>query len=146
EYQTDTAQISMVVPTYSHVDGKVWVKEAGTDTQIKRLDIKTAKYEAAKSFPQGFGSYGISADTQNNCYFMDLNGEHIGRVDAKTREVKFYKPPTPTSGPRRGHADTQDRLWFAEFRGNKVAMFDPKTEKFQEWPLPTPWTNPYDAV
>src|SRR5579864_8996774 len=30
EMNTDAAQISMMVPTYSHVDGKVWVKTVGT--------------------------------------------------------------------------------------------------------------------
>jgi streptogramin lyase len=145
EENTDTAQISMVVPTYSYVDGKVWVKEAGTDQQIKRVDVATGKFEAAK-MPQGHSSYGISADTQNNGYFMELGSEYIGRVDAKTMSVKMYQTPTRDSGPRRGHADSQDRLWFAENRGNKVGMFDSRTEKIQEWPLPTPFSQPYDAV
>lgn len=147
EMNTDRAQISMMASASSYVDGKVWMKVNGTGGgPIKRVDVETGKFESSKPFPPGHGAYGISADTQNNCYFMEVAGEHIGRVDAKTLDVKFYPTPTRNSGPRRGHADSQDRLWFAEFTGNKVAMFDPKTEKFQEWALPTPWTNPYDAV
>ena len=118
---TDVSQISMVSPAYSHVDGKVWLKDRGSANQIKRVDLATGKFDAVKPFPPGYSAYGISTDTKNNCYFMDLRGESIGRVDAETLEVKFYPTPTRDSGPRRGHADSQDRLWFAEYRGNKVA-------------------------
>lgn len=146
EMDTDVSQISMVSPEYSHMDGKVWMKDRGSANQIKRVDLATGKFDAVKPFPPGSSAYGISADTKNNCYFMDLRGESIGKVDAETLEVKFYPTPTRNSGPRRGHTDFQDRLWFAEYRGDKLAMFDPRTEKIQEWDLPTPWTNPYDAV
>lgn len=141
-----TASIAMVMPTYSHVDGKVWMRLPGTQFQIMRVDVASGKFEAVKPFSDGHGSYGISADRQNNLYFLDIESEYIGRVDAKTLDVKFYRTPTRNSIPRRGHFDSQERLWFAQFFGNKVAMFDPRTEQFQEWSLPTPWTNPYDAV
>ena len=86
------------------------------------------------------------ADSHNNFYGMNLNGQYIIRVDAKTMNVTPYPTPTPNSGPRRGHMDPQDRLWFAEYRGNRIAMLDTKSERIQEWAIPTPWTNPYDAV
>jgi streptogramin lyase len=154
EFNTDTSQVSMVVPTYSHLDGKVWMKDAGSTSNIKRVDIASGKFDAVDPFPDDshergqrqHAAYGISADTQNNCYFMDLRNEFIGKVDAKTLKVKLYRTPTPNSGPRRGHADSEDRLWFGEYRSNKVAMFDPRTEEFREWAIPTPYTNPYDAV
>ena len=141
-----TASIAMVMPTQSHVDGKVWMRLPGTPNQLMRMDVPSGKFEAVKPLVEGHGSYGISADRQNNLYFLDIESEYVGRVDAKTLEVKYYRTPTRNSIPRRGHFDSQDRLWFAQFFGNKVAMFDPRTEQFQEWDLPTPWTNPYDAV
>jgi streptogramin lyase len=92
------------------------------------------------------GSYGVAVDSMNNFFGMQLGGDHVTRVDAKTLVSTPFRTPTPDSGPRRGHMDAQDRLWFAEYRGNRVAMFDTKTEQFQEWEVPIPWTNPYDVV
>ena len=77
---------------------------------------------------------------------MDFSSEYIGRIDAKTAKITFFKTPTPNSNPRRGYMDPQDRLWFTEYRANKLAMFDTKTEKFTEWDVPTPYSFPYDVI
>ncbi|PYS55805.1 MAG: hypothetical protein DMG13_02455 [Acidobacteria bacterium] len=150
--QGDAARTAMVTPGNVHVDGKVWV---GADEEYQ-VDLKSGEWKAIdykrdipKDSPlanRNFGSYGVASDSKNNFYGMNLGGEFITRVDAKTMKATPFATPTPNSGPRRGHMDSQDRLWFAEFRGNKIGMFDTKTEQFQEWTVPTPWTNPYDAV
>lgn len=85
-------------------------------------------------------------DSQNNAFFTDFRQKHIGRIDAKTGEVKLYAILTPNPALRRGQMDAQDRLWFGEYRGDKLGVFDTKTEKFTEWAMPTRWTNPYDVV
>ena len=161
EVNNNRSQVSMVMPGHADVDGKVWMKNAGSVKSIHRVDLISGKFEFFNPFPDDLEggrelgmvtngnrhvAYGISADSRNNVYFMDLRGDYIGRLDAKTGEVKHFATPTTDSGPRRGHVDSQDRLWFAEYRGNKISMFDTRTEKFQEWAIPTPWTNPYDAV
>lgn len=144
-------RIAMVAPTALGVDGKVWV---GADDEY-HVDLKTGEWQAidySKGLPKGappadrLSSYGVIADSRNNFYGMNLNGQYIIRVDAKTMNVTPYPTPTPNSGPRRGHMDSQDRLWFAEYRGNRIAMLDTKTERIKEWAVPTPWTNPYDTV
>ncbi len=150
--QGDAARTAMVTPGNVHVDGKVWV---GADDEYQ-VDLKSGEWKAIdykrdipKDSPlanRNFGSYGVASDSKNNFYGMNLGGEFITRVDAKTMKATPFATPTRNSGPRRGHMDSQDRLWFAEFRGNKIGMFDTKTEQFQEWTVPTPWTNPYDAV
>ena len=150
--QGDAARTAMVTPGNVHVDGKVWV---GADEEYQ-VDLKSGEWKAIdykrdipKDSPlanRNFGSYGVASDSKNNFYGMNLGGEFITRVDAKTMKATPFPTPTRNSGPRRGHMDSQDRLWFAEFRGNKIGMFDTKTEQFQEWTVPTPWTNPYDAV
>jgi streptogramin lyase len=89
--------------------------------------------------------YDVIPDSQNNLYFTDFAQQHIGRIDAKTGEIRLFELLTKHSAPRRGMMDAQDRLWFAEYRGNKIAMFDTKSEKFQEWTMPTPWSSPYDV-
>lgn len=148
--QGDSARTAMVTPGRLNVDGKVWV---GADDEYQ-VDLKTGEWHAIDYSlglpkdgpPVRLGSYGVASDSKNNFYGMNLGGEHIIRVDAKTMKVTPFPTPTSNSGPRRGHMDSQDRLWFAEFRGNKVGMFDTKTEKFQEWAMPSPWTSPYDAI
>jgi virginiamycin B lyase len=148
----DAARTAMVTPTRFNVDGKVWV---GADEEYQ-VDIKTGQWTAIdykRDIPKdsplaklNFGSYGVGVDSKNNFYGMNLGGEFVTKVDAKTLKATPFRTPTPNSGPRRGHMDDQDRLWFGEFRGNKLGMFDTKTEKFTEYPLPTAWTNPYDAI
>jgi streptogramin lyase len=150
--QGDAARTAMVTPTRLNVDGKVWV---GADEEYQ-VDLKTGQWVAidykrdipkdSPLFNRNFGSYGVAVDSKNNFYGMNLGGEFVTRVDAKTMKATPFVTPTRNSGPRRGHMDDQDRLWFAEFRGNNIGMFDTRTEKFTEYKVPTPWTNPYDAI
>ena len=145
----DMAQVNMVSPQSSHVDGKVWTQNNGF-AAVHRLDLASGNIETFAPFkdtPAGVNHniYDVIPDSQNNVYFTDFAQEHIGRIDAKTGEVKLFTVPTKASAPRRGMMDAQDRLWFGEYRGNKIAMFDTKTEKFQEWVAPTPWSAPYDV-
>jgi virginiamycin B lyase len=150
EQNIDAAQVNMVSPQSSHVDGKVWTQNNGF-AGVHRLDLATGKIEtwepfknAAKGEPHNI--YDVIADSKNNAYFTDFRQQHIGRIDANTGEVKLYAIPTPSSAPRRGQMDPQDRLWFGEYRGDKIGVFDTKTETFTEWPVPTRWTNPYDVA
>ncbi len=150
ELQKDHTQESMVMPVYSHVDGKVWTNNQD-DHSILRLDPKTSTYENLGTFAiagagRNINAYGIPANHENDLYLLDFAADNIGRIDAKTKEFKVYPTPTRDSRPRRGMVDAQDRLWFAEYGANAVAMFDPKTEKIQEWKVPTPWSAPYQAV
>ncbi len=148
----DDARTAMVTPRMVNVDGKVWT--GGIEEY--QVDLNTGEWIAidyTKGVPQDYreaasriGSYGVAVDSMNNFYGLQLGGDHVTRVDAKTLEVKPFRTPTPNSGPRRGRIDDQDRLWFAEYRGNRIGMFDTRTEEFTEWEVPVPWTNPYDAV
>jgi len=146
----DEARIAMVMPINSDVDGQVWI---GGDNEYQ-VDVKSGEWKTVdygvgvqdRALVKELSSYGVSSDSKNNFYGMNLNGTYIIRIDAKTKQVTPYATPTPNAGPRRGHMDAQDRLWFAEFRGNKIGMFDTKTAKFQEFAVPTPWTNVYDAI
>jgi streptogramin lyase len=150
ELQKDHTQESMVMPIYSHVDGKVWTNNQD-DHSILRLDLATGAYESLGTFQipgadRNIAAYGIPADHDNSLYLLDFAADNIGRLDAKTKQFKAYPTPTRDSRPRRGTVDAQNRLWFAEYGANAVGMFDPKTEKIQEWKVPTPWSAPYQAV
>jgi virginiamycin B lyase len=146
----DAAQVNMVSPQHSDVDGKVWTQNNGF-AGIHRLDLASGAIETFEPFrdaPKGepYNIYDVIPDSKNNVYFTDFRHRHIGRIDANTGAVKLYAAPTPASAPRRGTMDANDRLWFAEYRANRVAMFDTRSEQFKEWPMPTPWTAPYDVV
>jgi streptogramin lyase len=146
----DAAQVNMVSPQHSDVDGKVWTQNNGF-AGIHRLDLASGAIETFEPFrdaPKGepHNIYDVVPDSKNNVYFTDFRHRHIGRIDAKTGAVKLYAAPTPASAPRRGTMDADDRLWFAEYRANRVAMFDTRSERFKEWLMPTPWTAPYDVV
>ena len=157
-YPTDSGSrgpgVVGVRPQFRHVDGKVWAL-AGT---VQRLDVQSGMWlpeslDVFRDFPKDVSGaarphaiYDIMSDSQNNCYFTDLRGDYIGKVDAKTLKVTAYAVPTSNSFPRRGHFDKQDRLWFAEYQSSKIAMFDPRTEGFQEWAMPHAFSWPYDVV
>jgi streptogramin lyase len=150
QWQTDATQQAFVSPTSSDVDGKVWVKNSDR-AQILRLDPATGQWENLGSFKdpatsRTITSYGIPADQQNNLYLLDFSSSTIGRLDAKTGELKAYRGVISVSRPRRGRVDGENRLWFAEYAGNAIGMLDSKTEAIKEWVLPTPWAEPYDVV
>jgi virginiamycin B lyase len=150
ERNRDNSQLNMVT-NHQHVDGKVWMNDAGTST-VLRLDPETGKFEefdplsilpGAKS---NYSIYDVRSDSQNNAYVTDFQRNYLVKVDAKTLKFTAYQTGTPFSRNRRGRLDDQDRFWFAQYRGNKITMFDTKSEKIQEWPLPTKHTHPYDVV
>ncbi|MFL6974728.1 MAG: carboxypeptidase regulatory-like domain-containing protein, partial [Xanthobacteraceae bacterium] len=150
EMNKDMTQVNMVRAESAHVDGKVWSQNNGF-AAVHRLDLASGQIETFEPFKSSkpgetHNIYDVIPDSQNNLYFTDFAQEHIGRIDAKTGEIKLHTVPTKASAPRRGMMDAQDRLWFGQYRGNKIAMFDTKTEKFQEWEMPTPWSGPYDVA
>jgi virginiamycin B lyase len=139
-------QINQVSPDRSHLDGKVWLQDAGTYT-VLRLDLGSGKFQVFEPYaiPRP-NVYDVIPDSQNNGYFLVLGSEDVGRIDAKSGNITIFKTPTPGSGPRRGMMDAQDRLWFGENNGDRIGMFDTRTERFQEWTAPTPGTWPYDVT
>jgi streptogramin lyase len=148
EWNRPNTQINMTSPMNIGVDGKVWAQNNGF-AGVHRVDLKTGAWETwepYKASPVGNNIYDVISDSHNNGWFTNIGREHIGRIDAKTGEIKIYDTPTKSSGPRRGMMDSQDRIWFGQYRGNRIAMFDTRTLKFQEWPLSTPWSGPYDVT
>jgi virginiamycin B lyase len=139
-------QINQVSPDRSYVDGKVWLQDAGT-YRVMRLDVASGKFEVFEPYkiPRP-NVYDVIPDSKNNGHFLVLGAEDVGRIDAKTGEIKIFKTPTARSGPRRGMMDAQERLWFGENNGDRIGMFDTRTERFQEWPVPMPGAWPYDVT
>jgi streptogramin lyase len=147
EYNIDASQVNMVRPESSHVDGKVWSQNNGF-AAVHRLDLATGRIETWEPFKTSktpHNIYDVIPDSKNNVYFTDFRHQHIGRIDAKTGEIKLFEAPTPRSAPRRGYMDAQDRLWFGMYRADRIGMFDTRSETFKEWVMPTKWASPYDV-
>jgi virginiamycin B lyase len=147
EYNIDASQVNMVRPEQSHLDGKVWSQNNGF-AAVHRLDLATGKietWEPFKTSKRPHNIYDVIPDSKNNIYFTDFRNHHIGRIDAKTGEIKIFEAPTRSSAPRRGFMDPQDRLWFGMYRADRIGMFDTRSEAFKEWVLPTKWAAPYDV-
>src|ERR1700741_1794023 len=152
EQNIDAAQVNMVSPQYAHVDGKVWTQNNGF-AGVHRLDTKTGKietWEPFKSVAKGepHNIYDVIPDSQNNAWFTDFRRKAIGRIDAKTGEVRLFEIPgeKPVTAPRRGQMDAQDRLWFAQYRGDKIGMLDTKSGEFKQWDIAPKWSAPYDVA
>jgi streptogramin lyase len=148
----DAAQVNMVSPQYAHVDGKVWTQNNGF-AGVHRLDIKTGQietWEPFKNAPKGepHNIYDVVPDSKNNAWFTDFRHKHVGRIDAKTGEIKLFEMPASAAvtAPRRGQMDSQDRLWFAQYRGDKIGMLDTKTGEFKDWAVGPRWSAPYDVA
>jgi streptogramin lyase len=146
ELNGDHVQINQVSPDRYHVDGKVWLQDAGTYT-VLRLDVATGKFEVFEPYkiPRP-NVYDVVPDSHNNGFFLVMGAEDVGKIDARTGKIDIYKTPTPGSGPRRGMMDANDRLWFGENRADKIGMFDTRTAAFKEWAPPTPGAWPYDVT
>src|SRR5262249_29867263 len=152
EQNIDAAQVNMVSPQHSHVDGKVWTQNNGF-AGVHRLDVASGKietWEPFKSSPKGepHNIYDVIPDSQNNAWFTDFRWRHIGRIDAKTGEVKIYEIPATSKvvAPRRGMMDAKDRLWFAQYRGDKIGVLDTRTGDFRDWAVSPRWSSPYDVM
>jgi imidazolonepropionase-like amidohydrolase/streptogramin lyase len=146
EHNGPHVQINQVSPDRSHVDGKVWLQDAGT-YRVFRLDVASGRFEVFEPYqiPRP-NVYDVIPDSKNNGYFLVLGAEDVGRIDAHTGAIRIFKTPTPRSGPRRGMMDAQDRLWFGENNGDRIGMFDTRTEQFREWAVPTSGAWPYDVT
>ena len=105
EWQTDATQQSFASPTFSHVDGKVWVKNSDR-AQILRLDLATNTWTRV-TYPSGSPAalaYDVVADSKNNMYGMQMNNDKIWITDGKTLKTVWYDFPTKGAGCRRGHS------------------------------------------
>ena len=89
EWQGNHTQQSMVSPSNSHVDGKVWTNNQDTHS-VYRVDVATGQYENLGEFKipgqdRTLNAYGIPSDSENNLYLLEFGSNNIGRIDAKTK-------------------------------------------------------------
>lgn len=145
EFDKDHVELLFLSPANHKVDGKVWVNNNG-EWSVMRLDTAAGKWERFEpfAFPRP-NIYQVLSDSKNNGWFTVFGRAHVGRIDAKTGEIRLFETPIPNTAPRRGMIDSRDRLWVALNRTDRVAMLDPQTGRFQTWSLGIPEYYAYDV-
>jgi virginiamycin B lyase len=116
-------------------DGGVWFAEREAN-KIGRLDPATGKIDEYSTpgvdIPRRMG-----ADWDGNIWVGFHNSGKLVKIDHKTREMKYYEPPTKNSGTYHTVADARTKMiWVTLQTSDKIARFDPKTETWTEFSLP----------
>ena len=81
ERNRDNSQLNMVT-NQQHVDGKIWMNDAGPSTLL-RLDLETGKFEEfdpMSVLPGGksnYSIYDVRSDSQNNAYVTEIGRAHV---------------------------------------------------------------------
>ena len=116
--------------------GIVW----SSGTPFSSFDPKSGKFD---HYPVAPNTYGVEIDRSDNVWFDGFTPDgKLFKVDAKTRKITGYQPPT-AGLPRRIQAAPDGIIWFAEYAAGKIGRFDPKTETFKEYQLPGAQATPY---
>ena len=130
------------------VDGKIWTKDVGTNN-VLRLDIASQKWEKFRPTDQlkgPAGIYQLISDSKNNAWLAEFADGHLGKIDAKSGETKWFDTPEAHARARRMAIDEHDNILVTLYRANAVTYFDTKNEKYTEYKLPTAFTAPYRAA
>jgi streptogramin lyase len=140
------SQTAMVGVENWTVDKKIWLQDPAR-RGVYRMDMTNGNTELFEPFKGTPGSpYTILGDKQNNLWFLNFGGAHIGKIDAASGQITLYPTPTQRSRPRRGRLDDEGRLWFAEFGGDRIGMLDTRTTQIKEWQVPGKLFAPYDVA
>jgi len=126
----------------------------GTDSNNPEVDMYgVAKGEPGSVWSNIFG-HDMLVDSQENVYWMEYQGQHVGRLNSRTGEMeRFAMDPERVVVDERGvvgnirghspHLDSNENVWFTAIRGNKIGVFDRETENVSLWEIPTSNSFPY---
>ncbi len=122
-------------------DGVLWYTLAFSN-QVARLDPKTKTTELVDLPAEGKRAaweppilYGLDVNpTDGSVWYSKLYADRIGRIDAKTREVREFD--VPLVGPRRMRFSKDGMLWIPAFGDGTLVRLDPRTMEYTSFPLP----------
>ena len=129
-------------------DGVLWYTLAFSN-QVARLDPRTKTTDLIDLPKEGKRAaweppilYGLDVNpTDGSVWYSKLYADRIGRIDAKTREVREFD--VPLVGPRRMRFSRDGMLWIPAFGDGTLVRLDPRTMKYTAFPLPK--LSPEDA-
>jgi virginiamycin B lyase len=84
---------------------------------------------------------GIAIGPDNAVWFVEQNGNNIGRLDLNTSVVNEYGLPAKNSSPENIVKGPDNAMWFTETNG-KIGRIDPSTKVIGEFKIP----NGYPTV
>src|SRR5215469_5233933 len=136
EWDSTTAQASMVSPQHADVDGKVWTNNQ-EEHHMYRIDAKTGVATIYQTPIKNSRPRRGRVDEQNRLWFAEFAGNAIGLFDPKTAEIKEYPLPTKFSMPYDvvPNKDASE-VWTGSMMNDQVARLDTKTGKITEYLLP----------
>lgn len=104
---------------------------------VGKLDPQTKKIKMYR-IPNGGAMKGIMYDANSgDVYFSSFSDHKLGRIVAKTDEVKLYQAPTTHAGFYGILVDRNTKdIWVSDYEGSHIDRFNPQTEQFTEYPLP----------
>jgi streptogramin lyase len=80
--------------------------------------------------------YGITSDFSGNIYFVEHNGNKIGRLSPDSNAFTEWAIPTNSSGPTGVAFDSSSgNLYFVENNTNKIGRLVLSTSTFTEWTI-----------
>jgi virginiamycin B lyase len=115
--------------------GQVWFAEYGLG-KITRFDPATEKF-TQYAVPGTSSLRGLAVDADDNVWFANFLGHQLGKLNARTGEMKQFQPPTRHAAPYGVLIARDGAVWYTDSAGNHVTSFNPKTEQFVEYPVPT---------
>jgi streptogramin lyase len=126
----------------------------GTDENNPETDMYGLKKGEPGSVWSNIFGHDMLVDSKERVYWMEYQGQHVGRLDSKTGEVqRFAMDPEGLVVDERGeqgnirghspHLDSKENLWFTAIRGNKIGKLNIETENIELWEIPTSNSFPY---
>jgi len=81
----------------------------------------------------------IAISSDDMIWYADYSRGYLGRLNAKTGEVKEWPSPSGPDSQPYGIAVSKGAIWYNESgpRPNTLVRFDPGSEKFQSWTIPS---------
>ena len=107
--------------------------------KLASIDPKTMAIQEY-ALPESVRPRRIAIDAQDRVYFTDFERGHLGRLDAKSGEVKLWDAPGGTKAQPYGIAITPEGMvWYSEsgVQPNTLVRFDPKTEAQAKTTIPS---------
>jgi virginiamycin B lyase len=108
--------------------GNVWYTDRGIPNRIGKVDPRTAEFKDYVLPVPTADPHGLTVDKDNNVFWAETNGFHLGRLDAKTGQMQRYDMNVDgKSKGSLGHTpvlDSKQNVWFTVIVGNRVGRWD----------------------
>lgn len=132
-------------PSVAPSGDRIWfVGQAGN--YVAYFTPSTGKF-ARLEIDDGTHPHTVNVDRQGNAWYTGNRNGMIGRIDARTLDIKRF--PMPDEAARDPHTidfDSNGNLWFSLQNSNMMGRLDPVSGKVDLIPMKTERSRPYGVV